>query len=364
MANLPLYQVVDWNENFESAKSRLIQRCANTYAPNKHGGSGWSNVMAEEHGAAIWGIWKMLLDICSRQSRPRAGWLTADGKKEGRRLSARELSNQLRRPLDEIEEALRVLQLPEVSFIRLVAGQAEHITRIPNEHSEDTSELPGGTLASQHREDTEVSSEYPEGVSRRDIQRITDRRKPPLVPQGGTEEILAGQGQSEDTGPLPQRHAEDTEGAIQYAEAQSWLSGLFGRKKAWSAKEMHGLSEVLPIAREDQRLLAWAYTLPRDAEGWSLYDGKRLSKTKESLTSLIEDFGSEIDKWRQKRQQLGLNGNYDPAAKKEPAFWRETLRWIHGPEIHLPDRFDLLAADLRKEYEANVESFAEKGEAT
>lgn len=368
---LPLYQIVNWDQ-FENSKSRTFAKPQFVCVPNKHGGAGLSNVQGEHDGAAIYGVWQWILQMCSRQAvgeyktasgkkvftSQRDGWLTDNGKKDGRRLSARELANMFRRPVEEILRCLMVVQSPEVAFIRLVEGTPEHLevsvsapladTTVSAEspHTDTNHPIPDG-----YQTDTAVSSSAAQKEQK-------ERKEPPIIPQGGMTEIEP----SKDTERIPDGDQTDTEEPLQYAEAQTWLNDLFGRKKAWTAKEMHALSETLPIARADQRLIAWAYSLPRDEEGWSLYDGKRLSKTKESLSSLIEDFGSELDKWKQKRQQLGLNGKYDGADTPDPAGdgWTPAritaFCRVFGEDKRMPERFIDLGASACRQLEEAMEA--------
>jgi hypothetical protein len=96
---------------------------------------------------------------------------------------------------------------------------------------------------------------------------------------------------------------------MDFKELQQWMNSLFGRQRAWSYEEAEGLSRLLPISKEDRALLSWAYTLPRDSEGWPLIKGNRASKPKHSVLLLVREFGSEIDKWQSARQANGLNGS-------------------------------------------------------
>jgi len=93
----------------------------------------------------------------------------------------------------------------------------------------------------------------------------------------------------------------------EFSEAKIWLSKLFGRsplewirgrKRGWSNEEKSLLVGLLPISREDQELIQWGYSLPRNSEGWALIDGERITKPKQSLLALLHEFSSEVDKWR------------------------------------------------------------------
>ena len=121
----PLYQIANYDRFFENHKSRLVDRCSFVCVPNKHGGCGLSNLLSEPNGAAVYGIWMLILQVCSRQPRPRCGYLTVDGTPNGRRYSSAELANLFRRPQSEVLNCLRVVSSPMVDFIKLIDGTPE-----------------------------------------------------------------------------------------------------------------------------------------------------------------------------------------------------------------------------------------------
>lgn len=111
------YQVKDWNENFETHKSRVIEHCAYANIPNKQNGMGRAYILHEPNGGAIYGIWCLIVTALSTQRRMRAGWLTDDGRASGRAWTALDMSIRFGRPVHEIEEALQVLSKPTVGWI-------------------------------------------------------------------------------------------------------------------------------------------------------------------------------------------------------------------------------------------------------
>jgi hypothetical protein len=121
----PLYQIVAYDEHFENNKSRMRDRCSFVCVPNKHGGTGLSNLLAEADNLAIYGFWMLVLQLCSRQRKPRLGYLTADGKPKGRRLGAAELGRTFQTSKAHVCCYLRVLASPEVGFLELVDGEPE-----------------------------------------------------------------------------------------------------------------------------------------------------------------------------------------------------------------------------------------------
>lgn len=108
-----------------------------------------------------------------------------------------------------------------------------------------------------------------------------------------------------DSTPLSSPHGETVEEQnISFEETKSWLNSLFGRHKPWSSEENSLLRKLLPISKEVRALLSWGYTLVRDAEGWAILDGKKLTKPKQNLLALLRGFSGEIEKWHSVRANL------------------------------------------------------------
>ena len=76
------YRVKDWNERFESAKSRTYKIKSQTYMPNKVG-IGYIRIMREYDGAAVYGAWCAVVGLLSRMEGPRHGYLTDTGRATG-----------------------------------------------------------------------------------------------------------------------------------------------------------------------------------------------------------------------------------------------------------------------------------------
>ena len=149
----PTYRIKDWDANFENAKSRTIDSCSFVCIPNKQHGLGFTRIMAEPDGATIFGIWVLLVEAASRQRRPRAGWLTEDGTRDGEPWATDELALRWRRPLKEVTRALSFLSSSRVGWIEVerIAGEIE------NEPVQGESPEP-------IPQDTEVSAQYPSGI--------------------------------------------------------------------------------------------------------------------------------------------------------------------------------------------------------
>jgi hypothetical protein len=81
------YQVKGWDDHFESAKSRQFKTRNQVYLPNKHG-LGYRRLISSKNGEAMFGAWVAMCQVLSRQSAPRAGWITDDGTQGGIPLTA------------------------------------------------------------------------------------------------------------------------------------------------------------------------------------------------------------------------------------------------------------------------------------
>jgi hypothetical protein len=113
-----VYQVQDWDKLFENNKSRERDNCHFVCVPNKQDGMGLTRVLACKNGAAIYGIWHLILGACSRQRRPRAGWMTDDGHQTGTPWALADLALRWRRQEQEIVEALELLTSPNIQWIK------------------------------------------------------------------------------------------------------------------------------------------------------------------------------------------------------------------------------------------------------
>jgi len=111
-------QVVGWDTYFEKAASRQVNECSWVCAPNHLDGDGITFILQQPDGAAIYGIWNLIIRKCSQQRKPRHGYLTADGTPSARPWSADSMALWWRRPIEEIERALEVLSHDPVNWLQ------------------------------------------------------------------------------------------------------------------------------------------------------------------------------------------------------------------------------------------------------
>jgi len=142
------YRIRDWDNNFENARSRAIEKCKWVPMPNKQDGMGFTRVIAEPDGAAIYGIWCLIVGACSRQKAERDGWLTDDGLETGAPWTASDLALRWRRPLEEVERALAFLSSDKIGWIEAIGESHQNDTRaIPGTAQSDTRAIPSTSRA-------------------------------------------------------------------------------------------------------------------------------------------------------------------------------------------------------------------------
>jgi hypothetical protein len=106
---MTVYQVREWDDHYENNKSRERDECSFVCVPNKQHGLGFLRLMSLPDGASIYGIFNLIIGACSRQRRPRNGWLTDDGTETGIPWTVDDLAMCWRRTAGEIERAMNTL---------------------------------------------------------------------------------------------------------------------------------------------------------------------------------------------------------------------------------------------------------------
>jgi hypothetical protein len=113
-----LIQIIDWAARFELPNSSVF---------DVKDSARLMNVLEEVDGAAIYGIFSLLVNLCRRQPAPRAGWLTENGKPDGVRYTVETLSELFHRPKEEILRMLQITTESGVNLIRFVDGDFQQL---------------------------------------------------------------------------------------------------------------------------------------------------------------------------------------------------------------------------------------------
>ena len=120
-----LYQVKEWDTHYENDRSRERDRCAWCSVRNKQDGLGYSRLLAAENGPAIYGCFVAIVLMASKQSRPRDGWLTENGKKNGEPLDAEAISLQTKFPIDIVQQTLKLCSDKKIGWIEAMKLPAD-----------------------------------------------------------------------------------------------------------------------------------------------------------------------------------------------------------------------------------------------
>lgn len=121
---MTLFRIIDWQKHFENNKSREREACTWVKMPNKQDGMGLQRILAEPDGAALFGIWCLILQKCSRQRSPRFGWLTDDGNEHGEPWDLTDLAFQWRQDQAILLRAIDVFCSPRIGWMQRLADPA------------------------------------------------------------------------------------------------------------------------------------------------------------------------------------------------------------------------------------------------
>jgi hypothetical protein len=121
MSKATLYQVVDWDSNFEGAKSRTYDHKSACQMPTKHG-LGYKRIVRRKNGAAIFGAWCALIQTLSRHHRPREGYCTDTGRISGKPYSEEDLAILTDIPAAYFRELFQVATMHDVGWLRIPDG--------------------------------------------------------------------------------------------------------------------------------------------------------------------------------------------------------------------------------------------------
>lgn len=124
------YHIRQWNSTFENAKSREREHCGFVCMPNKQDGLGLNRILGEPDGTAILGVWCLIIQACSRQGKHRDGWLTDDGRPDGRPWDVDDLSFRWRRSPAEIQRALDFTSSDKVGWLESLEQECPTTTRV------------------------------------------------------------------------------------------------------------------------------------------------------------------------------------------------------------------------------------------
>lgn len=112
-----VFRIAGWSDHFETEKSKGYVTPVKALSPNRMDGGGFLAIMSEPDGLAIYGAFKLMVNVVSKQPKPRNGWLTKDGTATGIPYTAKTLALIFRRPQAEVQRALEVLSSTDIKWL-------------------------------------------------------------------------------------------------------------------------------------------------------------------------------------------------------------------------------------------------------
>jgi hypothetical protein len=343
------YRIRNWGEHFETSESRKIKGPLSWVAlPTKHDGRGYKRATKHAHAVQAMCGWWSLLQVAAKM--PVHGLLAdRDGP-----LDAEDIADKTDLPKKIYVTTFDLMSSDKVGWLEKLPWDknldfAGNIAALVASQQLPASalEYQRGSAATSGKQRTKKETSSPGNASGQP-RSSADSGSPQRIPADSS---LHNSTRQDITFPLPS--PKGGQGELQFDAAKQLLNEVFGReKRQWSREEDGLLADVVPIAAADAALIRRWFSLPEDHPVF------QKTKRKHELTTYLRDFNGENDKMR-RFSLLFMPVNGANGAKKDPPCWKETLRWIHGDQIHLPDRVDLLGSDLKKEYAGNVEAFQE-----
>ena len=110
------YQVIDWNEHYENAKSRTVKSPSWCAIPNKQSGLSYRR-MVREH-PDFYAVFVGIVLACSAQpGKIRDGWLTHDGTPTGQPWTPEDLQDKTGFKTELVAEALPYLSSERIGWL-------------------------------------------------------------------------------------------------------------------------------------------------------------------------------------------------------------------------------------------------------
>lgn len=113
---MKLYRVKDWEKHFETAKTKPYKNKSNYTLPLKFG-LGYTRLLKQENGAALFGSFCAMICALSQHEPPRQGWLTENGKEDGVPLDAQALEDITKIPKLVFEKMLEATASKNIGWL-------------------------------------------------------------------------------------------------------------------------------------------------------------------------------------------------------------------------------------------------------
>ncbi|MGI9089190.1 MAG: hypothetical protein ACR2HH_15865 [Chthoniobacterales bacterium] len=389
----PLFQIVDWNSKYENDRSRAVDNCRFVCVQNDLSDPALLELFDHVLGVYCDSIFLRMLRLCSRQKRPREGWLTHNGKRDGVPYSVDRLARVFRVHPVLVKVTIHACMASEVGWIACVGdspdwlsnGTALLVEALATLGREIVTDLPPSPSRPDGDELQAASDDSLLSLTNSTISANAVALLPPASRQGHIEQKGTEQKRIEEEGNSLPRAASEIESAERShnsaklgrssdaietgEEARLLFSGLceaaFGyryKPSAWDNHLEHQLVEALPMQREDFDLLDWAYRLNQAEPDHAIFvttPGRIGLTLRQSFSALIENLPGEVQKIRRARKTIGLKelGDSGSKTREEPDGWLALYQREYPNAELWPDSFWGLTKAVRDELPALRDKF-------
>ena len=116
-----MYRVANWDTHFEGAKSKGYNNKTACQMPTKHG-LGYRKLVRAEDGPAMFGAWCAMIQILSRHPKPRSGYITESGDKNGAPYTPDDLAMLTDIPARLFAKMLKMCASQSVGWLAVVTS--------------------------------------------------------------------------------------------------------------------------------------------------------------------------------------------------------------------------------------------------
>ncbi|MGI8821213.1 MAG: hypothetical protein ACR2ID_10160 [Chthoniobacterales bacterium] len=376
----PLFQLVDWDQKFENDRSRTRDACRFVCVANDLSDPALIELLLHPFGTHCDSVFLSMLRLCSRQRKPREGWLTDDGRRDGNPFTVDRLARLFRVEAIFVKLTIHACVARDVGWIRCVGDQPAWLTQgdqllleAIGKYEDQLSDvrIPAG-LSPAFNGDSPVSTRLALRGPTAELSSLSAATPAASVIDGDNTTAalpadsppthLEGKGIEEKE--LLSRRADSSPNRdenIQTLEQAKAILGklceeVFGyglRPTQWPEALEHKLVEVLPVPQKDFDLLDWFY---RESPEHAVF---KVTMRRQSFPALIDNLIGEIQKARSARKTIGLKdlGESDSKPRAEPEGWQALYQREYPNAYQWPSSFWGLTKAVRDELPALREKF-------
>lgn len=241
------YRIKNWQQRFETAETRKLQRLTWVPTPNRHDGKGFRRIASERDRCEIFAAWNLILQVSSKLPKHMRGWLVDEGVP----LTADDLSFMTGFPLQIFEKAFKFLSDPKIGWLETAeytansadpAAMSGESPEIPAISPDTASESPA--TPADHPETTSANGREWNGKENKDsCNRSTSERRSQSPANNARIQLVDEAYITELKGIYK---SQDVDRAL--AKFKAWLLTPAGHGKAFSKKRMQTfLRDAEPI---------------------------------------------------------------------------------------------------------------------